>query len=50
MTESLPASFFEDFYAQGPDPWGFARHDYERDKYAATLGPRRIAFGDSSEI
>lgn len=37
MTESLPASFFEKFYAQGEDPWGFARHDYERDKYAATL-------------
>lgn len=37
MTESLPNSFFEDFYAQGEDPWGFARHDYERDKYAATL-------------
>jgi len=35
--ESLPASFFEDFYARDPDPWGFARSDYERDKYAATL-------------
>jgi len=37
VTESLPARFFEEFYAQGEDPWGFARHDYERDKYAATL-------------
>lgn len=37
MIESLPASFFEEFYAQGEDPWGFARHEYERDKYAVTL-------------
>jgi SAM-dependent methyltransferase len=35
--ESLPASFFEDFYSRGPDPWGFAKHEYERNKYAATL-------------
>ncbi len=37
MTESLPASFFDEFYAQGEDPWGFSRHEYERDKYAATI-------------
>jgi len=37
MTQSLPASFFDEFYSQGEDPWGFARHEYERDKYAATL-------------
>jgi SAM-dependent methyltransferase len=34
---SLPAAFFEEFYRQDPDPWGFATSPYERDKYAATL-------------
>ncbi|UFN46901.1 class I SAM-dependent methyltransferase [Roseomonas sp. OT10] len=37
--QSLPASFFEAFYAAAPDgdPWSFATSDYERGKYAATL-------------
>ena len=35
---SLPASYFEGLYAADPDPWRFATSDYERDKYAATLG------------
>lgn len=41
--ESLPAAFFEDFYGRDPDPWGFAKFEYERDKYAATLAalPKR---------
>lgn len=34
---SLPTAFFDAFYAQGPDPWNFARSPYEARKYAATL-------------
>ncbi len=36
---SLPAAFFDEFYARSEDgdPWGFAKFEYERDKYAATL-------------
>lgn len=36
---SLPDSFFEEFYGRAPDgdPWGFAKFEYERDKYAATV-------------
>lgn len=35
--DSLPTEFFEAIYAHDPDPWGFAKFEYERDKYAATL-------------
>ena len=36
--ESLPAAFFEEFYAQGgDDPWGFTDRWYERRKRALTL-------------
>lgn len=38
MTGSLPTSFFDEFYGDDPDPWGFATSEYERDKYTATLG------------
>jgi LmbE family N-acetylglucosaminyl deacetylase/SAM-dependent methyltransferase len=37
-TQSLPAAFFEDFYARGgDDPWGFTARWYERRKRALTL-------------
>ena len=36
--KSLPAAFFEDFYARGgDDPWGFTDRWYERRKRALTL-------------
>jgi len=31
-------SFFDDLYAQDPDPWAFERSAYEHAKYKATLG------------
>ena len=34
---SIPPAYFDEMYARDPDPWRFARSDYERDKYAATL-------------
>jgi len=37
MNRSLPTAYFDDLYADNPDPWRFATSDYERDKYAATL-------------
>ncbi|MGU3537944.1 class I SAM-dependent DNA methyltransferase [Methylobacterium sp. A54F] len=36
-TRSIPASYFDERYADDPDPWRFATSDYEREKYAATL-------------
>ena len=43
--------YFEALYAKDPDPWQFATSDYERDKYAATLGalPER-RFAQAFEI
>lgn len=35
---SLPPRYFDERYAVDPDPWQFATSDYERQKYAATLG------------
>ena len=35
--ESLPPSFFEEVYAEDPDPWSFATSEYENTKYAVTL-------------
>src|SRR6185503_1548746 len=35
--ESLPPSFFDEVYAEAPDPWSFATSEYERAKYAVTL-------------
>lgn len=34
---SIPPTYFDEMYARDPDPWRFAKSDYERDKYAATL-------------
>lgn len=31
------AAYFDGIYARNPDPWDYARSDYEREKYAATL-------------
>ena len=41
FTQSMPASYFETLYAGDRDPWRFATSDYEREKYAATLGALR---------
>jgi len=40
---SLPARYFADMYAAGPDPWGFRDRWYEQRKRALTLAclPRR---------
>ena len=35
--DTVPLSYFEQFYERGPDPWGFATSDYERVKYVETL-------------
>lgn len=32
------SGYFERLYERDPDPWRFATSDYEREKYAATLG------------
>lgn len=37
-TGSLPPDYFTERYAADPDPWRFETSDYERAKYAATLG------------
>lgn len=40
--------YFEQLYARDPDPWRFATSEYEREKYAATIGAlpeRRFASG-----
>ncbi len=45
-TSSLDEQYFEDLYAQRPDPWSFETSSYERTKYEATLdalGPDRYA-------
>ena len=34
---SLPPAYFDDLYADAPDPWDFATSPYEAAKYAATL-------------
>lgn len=34
---TLPATYFDDLYAEKADPWRFATSDYERAKYEATL-------------
>lgn len=50
-SESLPASYFEELYGRDPDPWGFERWDYERDKYAATLAALpRERYGSALEV
>ncbi|CAN5579051.1 SAM-dependent methyltransferase [soil metagenome] len=37
MRKRLEREYFEELYAQSPDPWEFASSDYERRKYARTL-------------
>jgi predicted TPR repeat methyltransferase len=34
----LDREYFEELYAASPDPWNFETSDYEREKYARTLG------------
>ena len=34
---TIPAAYFEQLYATGTDPWGFATSAYERNKYRALL-------------
>lgn len=43
MSESLDQGFFDDFYEESPDPWGFENRWYEERKRAITLAvlPRR---------
>lgn len=51
MTEPAPAlrpGYFDDLYAENPDPWDFETSDYEAAKYAASiaaLGDRHYAEG-----
>jgi len=35
--QTLTAGFFDDFYASGPDPWGFESRWYEKRKRAALI-------------
>ena len=36
--QSLCPDYFESLYATDPDPWSFAESEYERKKYATTVG------------
>jgi 2-polyprenyl-3-methyl-5-hydroxy-6-metoxy-1,4-benzoquinol methylase len=36
--QSVRPGYFESLYARDPDPWRFADSEYERKKYAATVG------------
>lgn len=38
MKERLDRDYFEELYARARDPWAFETSDYERRKYARTLG------------
>jgi predicted TPR repeat methyltransferase len=38
VSERLDREYFEELYAASPDPWNFETSDYEREKYARTLG------------
>lgn len=38
MSERLDREYFEELYAASSDPWNFETSDYEREKYARTLG------------
>jgi SAM-dependent methyltransferase len=53
--ERLDRDYFENLYAESPDPWGFETSEYERRKYERTLeslGDRRFrrAFEAGSSI
>lgn len=46
MKERLGREYFEDLYANSPDPWSFETSEYERKKYRHTLeslGERRFS-------
>ena len=38
MRKRLDREYFENLYAESPDPWGFETSPYERKKYERTLG------------
>ncbi len=38
MRKRLDREYFENLYAESPDPWGFETSEYERRKYERTLG------------
>jgi predicted TPR repeat methyltransferase len=38
VRERLDREYFENLYAELPDPWGFETSEYERRKYERTLG------------
>jgi 2-polyprenyl-3-methyl-5-hydroxy-6-metoxy-1,4-benzoquinol methylase len=48
---SLPAEYFEARYRAKRDPWNFENSEYERQKYAATLGSlSRPRYGRALEV
>ncbi len=49
--KTLTADYFEGLYAADADPWRFASSDYERAKYAATLGALpKPSYGHGLEV
>ena len=36
-SQTMPPDYFDNRYAEDPDPWQFATSEYEAAKYAATL-------------
>jgi predicted TPR repeat methyltransferase len=38
VRKRLDREYFENLYAESPDPWGFETSEYERRKYERTLG------------
>jgi len=50
-TETIPPQYFEDKYRDDIDPWKFRTSEYEREKYAATIGAlRRPRYASALEI
>jgi hypothetical protein len=50
MGSSVAPAYFEELYADNPDPWGYETSAYEKHKYAATLGALpRARFGCAFE-
>lgn len=48
---SLPPSYFDERYAADPDPWEFETSEYERGKYATTLGAlQRDRYASALEV
>ncbi len=49
--DTIAPDYFEAMYRADPDPWRFRTSDYEREKYAATLGAlTRPRYGRALEI